>query len=145
MRSVEVAESPAMGSTARVCVGGRIPGGACGLIDELGQYERLWSRFDDHSEISSVPSRVWTTVSSETFALLDRCHQAWKMSSGTFDASMGQTLAERGYRHQFVFAGRGVCDIGRDALAASIGVETSTSVELPGVHPRDLSRSHRWI
>lgn len=90
----------AMGCQSRVVVSGadheRLATWAVNRIEEL---ESRWSRFRPDSEISTLnrtPNQM-TTVSPETFTLIEHAIEAWEVTGCRFDPTMLSQLVEHGY------------------------------------------------
>src|SRR5438067_11965820 len=94
----------AMGSNVHVVVTGRDADAhvdrAVARIDEL---ERRWSRFIDTSELSrlnAMPGRP-TIVSRDTVLLVQRAVDAWSLTGGAFDPTVGAAVRALGYTDTF--------------------------------------------
>lgn len=93
-----------MGSSARVIVIGGPPGLVRRAEDRVADLELRWSRFLPHSELSRLndaPHGRPTIVSPDTFLLLDRAVQAWKLTDGRFDPTVLDALVAHGYHRTF--------------------------------------------
>ncbi len=90
----------AMGCQSRVVVNGADHEGlATWAVDRIAQLESMWSRFRPDSEISALnrnPGQM-TSVSPETFALIERAIEAWEVTGRRFDPTMLTELVEHGY------------------------------------------------
>src|SRR5205809_739025 len=73
---------------------------AVARIDEL---ERRWSRFIETSEISRLnasPGRP-SIVSRDTLILVQRALDAWSLTGGAFDPTVGAAVRALGYTQTF--------------------------------------------
>ncbi len=101
--AVATSPFPVMGTIAEV----RIIG-AAELIryarSRLEELERLWSRFLPDSEISILnrSGGVPTVVSGETFTLISQAIDAWALTNGSFDPTIGAAMAACGYDRPMV-------------------------------------------
>lgn len=94
----------AMGSDAHLIVAG--PDAAALLrrgrrrIEEL---EQRWSRFRDDSEISELNRRAGepVVVSEDTWALLTRAIDGWRVTGGCFDPTVLDAVVAAGYDRSF--------------------------------------------
>ncbi len=90
----------AMGCKSRVVVNGADHEGlAAWAVDRIEELESLWSRFRPDSEISALnrnPGQM-TTVSAETFALVEHAVEAWEVTQHRFDPTMLTQLVDHGY------------------------------------------------
>ncbi len=95
----------AMGTYAHVLVVG-----APELVDvavaRLGELERRWSRFLPDSEMSRVNAAEGApvAVSPETFLLVSRAVEAWRLTDGLFDPTVLDALERAGYDRSFTDA-----------------------------------------
>ena len=100
-----------MGTTAHVIVTGGTPGLAERAVDALHALEARWSRFRPDSEISRLNARpgVPVLVSPETFVLVARAVEGWRLTGGRFDPTLLPELRAAGYDRSFelVRAGAG--------------------------------------
>ncbi len=92
-----------MGSEATVFVVGGpadLPARARARIDRL---EELWSRFQPASELSRLNREAGgpQTVSPETFELIRRGIEAWRMTAGLFDPTVLGDVLRAGYTTSF--------------------------------------------
>lgn len=93
-----------MGSSARVIVLGGPPDLARRAEDRVADLERRWSRFLPQSELSRLndaPRGRPTIVSPDTFLLVDRAVQAWKLTDGRYDPTVLDALVSNGYDRTF--------------------------------------------
>ncbi len=69
----------------------------------IAQLEQRWSRFVPSSEVSQLnqASGRTTSVSSETFHLIERAVLAWRLTDGAFDPTMLLQLEALGYDKSF--------------------------------------------
>lgn len=99
-----------MGTDCQVLVVG--PGGADHVANAealIGRLERLWSRFDQDSEVSRLgrADGETVTVTAETFSLVEKAVLAWQMTDGRFDPTMAYRMEELGYGASFETIGTG--------------------------------------
>jgi thiamine biosynthesis lipoprotein len=93
-----------MGSSARVIVLGGPPGLDRRAEERVADLERRWSRFLPQSELSRLndaPRGRPTIVSPDTFLLVDRAVQAWKLTDGRYDPTVLDALLANGYDRSF--------------------------------------------
>ena len=93
-----------MGSSARVVVLGGPPGLDRRAEDRIADLESRWSRFRPQSELSRLnesPHGRPTLVSGDTFALIERAVQAWKLTDGRYDPTVHDALVANGYDRTF--------------------------------------------
>lgn len=93
-----------MGSSARVVVLGGPPGLDRQAEDRVADLERRWSRFLPHSELSRLndaPKGRPTLVSPDTYLLIERAVQAWKLTDGRYDPTVLDALVANGYDRSF--------------------------------------------
>ena len=103
----------AMGSDIHLIV----VGGTTDLLtlahDHIGHLERRWSRFLPDSEISLLNAAVGqpVVVTDDTYLLVERAVEAWRLTGGGFDPTMLDALRRAGYDRSFdelaVGGGRG--------------------------------------
>ena len=92
-----------MGTTAHVIV----TDGALGLADRavarLEELEARWSRFRPDSEISRLNERpgVPVVVSPDTYQLIERALDGWRLTAGRFDPTLLRELRAAGYDRSF--------------------------------------------
>ncbi len=92
-----------MGTTAHVIV----TDGALGLADRavarLEDLEARWSRFRSDSEISRLNERpgVPVVVSADTYRLIERALDGWRLTAGRFDPTLLRELRAAGYDRSF--------------------------------------------
>jgi thiamine biosynthesis lipoprotein len=69
----------------------------------IGELERRWSRVIDDSEINVLNRHAGhpVVVSTDTFELVARATEAWKMTGGRFDPTVGTALVAHGYDRDF--------------------------------------------
>ena len=72
-------------------------------IEQLRRLERLWSRFEPTSEISSLNAHPGTAqvVSGETYSAIDRAVALWRATDGRFDPTVLAALEAVGYDRSF--------------------------------------------
>lgn len=139
----------AMGTSAHVMVLGTGPAMAADLtttarvvVDEL---ERLWSRFLPDSDISRInrsPNRP-VRVDSRTTDLVTRSIDAWALTGGRFDPTVGGSLRAAGYDRPFdelapVTLGRwqpapSPVDVVVQPIASTITVPIGVELDLGGI------------
>jgi thiamine biosynthesis lipoprotein len=125
-----------MGSAAEV----RVVGGADGLLAvarrRIEELEARWSRFLPTSEISrlNASAAVPVGVSPETFALVARALDGWRMTAGRFDPTVLGDLLRAGYGTSFedlpATAPTSASGLRRDAAHIELDVAAG-SVRLP--------------
>ena len=117
--------------------------------DAVVDYERRWSRFLPDSEISQVNARAgeWTTVSPDTFRLIEAAVRAWEITGGRFDPTVLGALVAAGYDRSFEYVntvassrprwalpwvpGCGAVDL--DANTGAVRVAPGTGIDLGGI------------
>ncbi len=88
-----------MGTTAQI----RLVDGSPELLDRgharLAALEQRWSRFLGDSELSHLnrSTGVPVVVSPETYQLVSHAIDAWRLTDGSFDPTVGATMAACGY------------------------------------------------
>jgi thiamine biosynthesis lipoprotein len=93
-----------MGTDCHVLVVGPGGDGHCTAAEEqVYRLERLWSRFDPDSEVSRMNAAAGetVTVTTETFALVEKAVLAWQMTDGRFDPTMAHRIVDLGYDRSF--------------------------------------------
>ncbi len=121
----------AMGSDASIVVVGGprdLTARARARVEEL---EALWSRFLPTSEVSRLNAAAGASpllVAPETFELIDRGVEAWRMTQGLFDPSVLGDVLRAGYTASFdqlpLSAGASVTRLGRGCA----GIELDPSL-----------------
>jgi hypothetical protein len=98
-----------MGSDGHVIVVGGPPGLVERARDRLRDLEARWSRFIPASEVSVLNHRagMWTEVSTETVALLERAQVAQDRTDGLFDPTRLAEVVRAGYATSFDAPGFG--------------------------------------
>jgi len=92
-----------MGSDASIVV----VGGPRDLIPRararIEELEALWSRFLPSSEVSRLNATAgrWLLVAPETFELIERGVEAWRMTGGLFDPTVLGDVLRAGYTATF--------------------------------------------
>jgi len=112
-----------MGSDATVYVVGGpadLPAWARARIDRL---EGLWSRFQPASELSRLnrETGIPRTVAPETFELIRRGVEAWRMTAGLFDPTVLGDVLRAGYTTSFDELPAGPHPAGASGLARGAG------------------------
>lgn len=71
--------------------------------DHIGQLERRWSRFLPDSEISLLNEAAGqpVVVTDDTYLLVERAVEAWRLTGGGFDPTMLDALRRAGYDRSF--------------------------------------------
>lgn len=94
---------PVMGTVARVVLVGAGAPPVDGVVSELEQLERMWSRFRADSELSRLNAGDGhpTLVSHPTAMLLERAVWAWRRSGGRFDPTVHDAVRAAGYDRTF--------------------------------------------
>lgn len=75
---------------------------------EIERLEALWSRFRDASDVSIANARAGrpTPVSPETYQLVERAVEGWRVSGGAFDPTLLGAVMSAGYDRSFDRIGR---------------------------------------
>ncbi len=92
-----------MGTTAHVIVTGGRSGLADRAVERLEELEARWSRFRSDSEISRLNERPGTPVlvSNDTFTLIERALEGWRLTEGRFDPTLLREVRAAGYDRSF--------------------------------------------
>jgi FAD:protein FMN transferase len=93
-----------MGSDAEVLVVGGSPGLLGRARRRVADLEARWSRFRPDSELSHLNARAGAepeAVSEETFLLLERAVDAWRLTDGRFDPTVLGDVLRSGYTTSF--------------------------------------------
>lgn len=92
-----------MGTTAHVIVTNGAPGLADRAVARLEELEARWSRFLPDSEISRLNEMpgVPVLVSPETYQLVERALEGWRLTAGRFDPTLLRELRAAGYDRSF--------------------------------------------
>jgi thiamine biosynthesis lipoprotein len=92
-----------MGCDCRVLVFGGPADVAVTAIAQIDDLESKWSRFLPTSEISKLNRQqgALTLVSPETYLLVRRSVDAWRLTQGAFDPTLLPDLIEQGYDRSF--------------------------------------------
>ncbi len=129
---------PVMGSDARVYLVGGPPQLLARARTRIEELERLWSRFLPASEVSQLNGSAGGNprrVSPETFELIQRGIQAWRMTRGLFDPTILGDVLRAGYTATFDKLRTGACRSGDSSLTRGMGdIELDThsrTVRLP--------------
>ncbi len=95
----------AMGSMCHVAITGGSHSVVAALVEQrVRDLESKWSRFLPNSEVSLLNNTNGspTTVSSDTYLLIDHSVAAWKWTSGRFDPTVYAAMIANGYDRSFV-------------------------------------------
>lgn len=92
----------AMGTHVHVIVCGA-PALADDGVARIADLERRWSRFRPDSEVSRLNDAAGrpTAVSPETFLLVSRAVEAWRLTGGLYDPTVLDALERAGYDRSF--------------------------------------------
>jgi hypothetical protein len=92
-----------MGTTAHVIITDGPPGLADRAAARLEELEARWSRFRPDSEISRLNemAEVPVIVSPETYHLVERALEGWRLTAGRFDPTLLRELRAAGYDRSF--------------------------------------------
>ncbi|MEZ5219079.1 MAG: FAD:protein FMN transferase [Ilumatobacteraceae bacterium] len=92
-----------MGSTATIIIGDGPEPLVQWVTDELGRLEQCWSRFRPDSELSELNESDgrWFPMSADLALAVDRAMSLHWMTSGLFDPTMHDRIAELGYDRTF--------------------------------------------
>jgi thiamine biosynthesis lipoprotein len=103
MVSTQEREAELMGTTAHVIVTGAEPGLAARAVERLRLLEARWSRFLPDSEISRLNEHpgVPVLVSHDTYLLVERAIEGWRLTGGLFDPTLLRELRAAGYDRSF--------------------------------------------
>ena len=110
----------AMGSDIHLIV----VGGSADLLtlgrDRIGELERRWSRFRPDSEISLLIAVAGepVVVTPDTYLLVERAVEAWRLTGGGFDPTLLDALRRAGYDRSF----EDLVDTGEPALPPRLSV-----------------------
>ncbi len=110
----------AMGSDIHLIV----VGGSADLLtlgrDRIGELERRWSRFRPDSEISLLNAVAGepVVVTPDTYLLVERAVEAWRLTGGGFDPTLLDALRRAGYDRSF----EDLVDTGEPALPPRLSV-----------------------
>jgi thiamine biosynthesis lipoprotein len=101
--STEEREAQLMGTNAHVIVTGGKPGLAQRAVERLERLEARWSRFLPDSEITRLNEHpgVPVLVSPETYLLVERAIEGWRLTGGLFDPTLLRELRAAGYDRSF--------------------------------------------
>src|SRR4051812_2608175 len=93
----------AMGADAHVIVVGGSGELAVAVRERIDDLERRWSRFLPDSEVNELNrcSGQPLMVSPETAQLVERATQAWRITGGSFDATVLGDVIRAGYDRPF--------------------------------------------
>ncbi len=103
-----------MGTTAHVIVTDGPSGLADRAVARLEELEARWSRFRPDSEISRLNERpgVPVLVSPDTYELIERALDGWRLTAGRFDPTLLRELRAAGYDRSFELAAVEQCSGG---------------------------------
>jgi thiamine biosynthesis lipoprotein len=135
----------AMGCASHIVIHGGHPGMLVSAERQVRQFEALWSRFIDTSDITVANRRpgVPVSVHEDTLAVVARAIDGWRWTAGRFDITMLPRLLEAGYTHSAtnglpapeVHGTRvGTCaEIVVDYNASTLTVPAHSAVDLGGI------------
>lgn len=112
----------AMGTTAHLLVNGGRPGLVERALDRVEELEARWSRFRPDSEVSRLNALpdVPVVVSPETYRLVERAIDGWRMTDGLFDPTLLRELRAAGYDRSFELLGADSAVIARPVGAPPV-------------------------
>ena len=93
-----------MGTTAHVAVLGGPRGLEHDAAATICELERRWTRFDPGSELSRLNGAARgrpTLVSPETYRLVERAVEAWRLTAGRYDPTVLEAVIDSGYDRTF--------------------------------------------
>jgi Membrane-associated lipoprotein involved in thiamine biosynthesis len=92
-----------MGTTAHIIVTDGATGLADRAVEMLDALEARWSRFRSDSEISMLNDRpgVPVLVSRDTYELVERAIDGWRLTEGRYDPTLLRELRAAGYDRSF--------------------------------------------
>ena len=92
-----------MGTTAHIVVLGGSDYLADRAVERVADLESLWSRFRPDSEVSDLNAHAGSdvAVSIETFELVQRSIDAWRMTACRFDPTVLSIMVNSGYDRSF--------------------------------------------
>ncbi len=138
----------AMGTDVHVITLGGPPGLVDGAADVLEALEARWSRFRPTSELCRLNEHAGrpVVVSPETFELIGRAIEAWRLTGGRFDPTVLHALVSLGYDRDFQSVERdrpeptptvdpapGCASIELDPLVQSVKLPPGVALDLGGI------------
>jgi len=130
--SIEEREVELMGTTAHVIITGAGPDLAARALERLEILESRWSRFLPDSEVSRLNERpgVPVLVSPDTYLLVERAIEGWRLTGGRFDPTLLPELRAAGYDRSFELVGAGApsCDRAPARSAAPIAAHPTARI-----------------
>lgn len=138
----------AMGSDASVVVVGGDPDLVARARARIAELEALWSRFVPTSEVSRLNAAAGTgarLVSPETFELVERAVDAWRITTGRFDPTVLGDVLRAGYTESFERLGhpgttatvsrlgRGCAGIALDPTTCTVGLPAGVGFDPGGI------------
>jgi thiamine biosynthesis lipoprotein len=136
-----------MGTRAHIAV----VHGDAGLVEDaatrLADLHRLWTRFDDDSDVGRINAGAGhaVSVSPETVLLVGLALQAWRQSDGRYDPSVLPALLAAGYDRDFAQLSDetrghpsgaptiGCDDVVVDAVASTVAVPAGCAIDVGGI------------
>lgn len=72
-------------------------------VRHIAALERRWSRFAPRSDVRRVSDMAgsWVSVSAETLRVIETSIDAWHLTKGAFDVTVGASVEAIGYRNSF--------------------------------------------
>ncbi len=136
---LERLECRAMGTDVLVLV--RTDGHVGAPLDELSRYvvdrlehlEARWSRFRSSSDVSVLNAAGGrpVVVAPETFALVERAVDAWRVTGGAFDPTVLPALIAAGYDRDFDALVRAQA-AGEESAGEELGAASDEATPTPG-------------
>jgi FAD:protein FMN transferase len=133
-----------MGSFGHVIVAGGPPGLVEHAQAMLGTLEQRWSRFIETSDVSRINAGAGTPVmvAAETLTLVGRMVQAWALTGGRFDPTVG--VRRIGYERPFAegldrlgtiepVPGDGCAEVGVDWETGSVMIPANVQIDPGGL------------
>ena len=121
----------AMGTHAHVLVVGGGPELLEQAVERVAELERRWSRFLPASEVSRLNGAAgdMVAVSPETYLLVSRAIEAWRLTDGLYDPTVLPALVAAGYDRSFTDPACGVHHAS-DASPAGVPSPGAADIEL---------------
>lgn len=91
----------AMGTHLRLALVGARPGAVDRAAAHVTAIERRWSRFRPSSELARLNEHRRLAVSDDTVVLVTSMIEAWRVTAGLCDASVGSAIRALGYVRTF--------------------------------------------